>query len=117
MVRYKYYEQKQTANADCKQFVEAVEHFISTCPVLANEHNIKRHDSVCVCAALHCNLCKEMGVASDNSHWYDQVPKLVEIGHEGKVTILWNQQCELTELLLTTNRTSQSVTINKQHAC
>ena len=55
---------------------------------------------------LHFNICKEILVKSDSNHRYDQVPKLVETGHEGKVTILLNQQCELTELLLTTNRTS-----------
>jgi len=25
-------------------------------------------------------------------HWYDHVPKSVESSHEGKVTLLWNQQ-------------------------
>jgi hypothetical protein len=27
-----------------------------------------------------------------NKHWYDHVPWSVETSHEGKVTILWNQQ-------------------------
>ena len=45
-----------------------------------------RHDTVC--AELHCNICKEMGVKLYNEHWYDHVPKLVETGHEGKVTVL-----------------------------
>jgi len=35
----------------CKQFDEAVQHIISTCPVLAEEQYIKRHDTVC--AKLH----------------------------------------------------------------
>ena len=32
-----------------------------------------------------------MGVQLD---WYDHVPKLVETGHEGTVTIKWNQQVQ-----------------------
>jgi len=35
-----------------------------------------------------------------------RVPKSVETIHDGKVTTLCNQQCELTELFLTINRTS-----------
>jgi len=36
----------------------------------------------------------------------EHVPKRVETSHKSKVAILWNQQCEPTELLLTTNCTS-----------
>jgi len=32
------------------------------------------------------------GVKIDNEHRYDHVPKAVETSHEGKITILWNQQ-------------------------
>jgi len=31
-------------------------------------------------------------VKLDNEHWYDHVPKSVETSHEGRVTMLWNQQ-------------------------
>jgi len=41
-----------------------------------------------VCAELHFKICKEIGVKLDNKHRYDHVPKLVETGHEGKVTVL-----------------------------
>jgi len=37
-------------------------------------------------------LYKEIGVKLDNEHWYDDVAKSVKTSHEGKVTILWNQQ-------------------------
>ena len=37
-------------------------------------------------------ICKEIGVQLDNTHWYDHEQKSVETSHEGKVTILWNQQ-------------------------
>jgi len=30
----------------------------------------------------------------DKKHWYEHVPKSVETSHEGKVTILWNQQVQ-----------------------
>jgi hypothetical protein len=36
--------------------------------------------------------CKEIGVELENEHWNEQVPKLVEIIPESKVTILWSQQ-------------------------
>jgi hypothetical protein len=42
----------------------------------------------------------------DNKQLCDLVPKLVKTGHEVKCTILWNQQCEPTELLLIINRTA-----------
>ena len=34
------------------------------CLILAKEQYTKRHDSVC--AQLHFNICKEIGVKSDN---------------------------------------------------
>jgi len=46
---------------------------------------------------------------------YDHVPKSVNQSNEGKVTILWNQQCELIELFLTINWTSLSLIINKEN--
>ena len=46
-MQQKYYEQKQIANADTKQFAETVEHIISACSGLAKEQYIKRYDSVC----------------------------------------------------------------------
>jgi hypothetical protein len=45
-----------------------------------------------MCAQLHFNVCKEIGVKLDNEHWYERVPKLVVISHEVKVPMLWNQQ-------------------------
>ena len=74
----------------CKQFDENVEHIVSACSILAKEQYIKRYDTVC--AQLQFNICKERGVKLDNEHWYDHVPKSVQSHHEGKVTILWNQQ-------------------------
>ena len=64
---------------------------ISTCPILAKEQYIKRHDRVC--AQLHFNICKETGVQLDKKHCYEHVPKSVETSR-GKVTILWNQQVQ-----------------------
>jgi hypothetical protein len=58
----------------CTQFDETVAHIISACPILAKEKYIKRHDRVC--AELHFNICKEIGVELDNKHWYDHVPKI-----------------------------------------
>jgi hypothetical protein len=47
----------------CHQFEETVHHIMSACPILAKEQYIKRHDRVC--AQLHFNICKEIGVKLD----------------------------------------------------
>jgi hypothetical protein len=39
-------------------------------------------------------MCKEMGVKLDNERCYEHVQKLLEIGHEGKATVLWNKQVQ-----------------------
>ena len=49
-----------------------------------------RHDRVC--AQLHFNIFKEIGVKLDNENWYDHVPKSVRTNRAGKV--LWNQQVQ-----------------------
>ena len=70
----------------CKQFDETVEHIISACPVLAKEQYIKGHDRLC--AQIHFNIRKEIGVKLDNKHLYDHVTKSGETNRERKVTIL-----------------------------
>ena len=35
-----------------------------------------------------------MGVKLDKEHWYEHAPKWVETSHDGKVTILCNQQVQ-----------------------
>jgi hypothetical protein len=47
-----------------------------------------------VFAQLHFNICKETGVQLDKKHWYEHVPKSVETGQQGKVTILLYQQMQ-----------------------
>ena len=86
-----------------KQFDETEEHVILSCPLVANEQYIKRHDTVC--AQLHFNTCKEIGVKLENKHWYGHLSQSVETSHKGKATILWKDMCEPTELFLTMNRT------------
>ena len=55
-------------------------------PNIAKEQYIKRHDIVC--AQLHFNICKEIGVKFENKHYYDHIPRPVQTSHEGKVTTL-----------------------------
>jgi hypothetical protein len=99
----------------CKQFDKAVEHIIETCPLLAKQQYIQRHDIVC--AELHCNTFKEIGVILDNKHWYDHVPELDETSHEGNVTILRNQKVR-TDRTIPNNRSDIIIRNNKkEHAC
>jgi hypothetical protein len=52
----------------------------------------KGHDRVC--AQLHRNLRREIGVILDYEQCYDHVPKSVRTSREGLVTILRNQQVQ-----------------------
>ena len=36
----------------------------------------------------------------DSERWYEHVPKLLDTGHEGKTTILWNQQVQTDKTIL-----------------
>jgi len=76
-------------NNNNNKFDETTEHItcISTCPVLAKE-------KYTVWAELHFNMCREMGVKLDNERRYEHAPKLLETGHESKVTILWKKQVQ-----------------------
>ena len=47
-----------------------------------------------MCAQLHFNIWKEIGVKLNNEHWYEHAPKLVETSHDGKVTMLCNQHVQ-----------------------
>jgi hypothetical protein len=47
----------------CHQFEETADRIMSTCPILAKEQCIKRDDRVC--AQLHFNICKELGIKVD----------------------------------------------------
>jgi hypothetical protein len=48
----------------CHKFEETTDHIVSTCPILAMERYIKRHDRVS--AQLHFNIFKELGVKLDS---------------------------------------------------
>jgi hypothetical protein len=43
---------------------------------------------------LNCTIRKELVIKSDSEHWYEHVPKSVETGQVGKVTVLWNEQVQ-----------------------
>ena len=44
------------------------------------------------CVLRYTNIYKEIRVKLDIDIWNDHVPKSVGTSHEGKVTILWNQE-------------------------
>ena len=91
-----------------------MDHIISACPILAKEQYIKRNDRVC--AQLHFNICKETGVQLDKKHWYEHVPKSVERGQGGKVTILWNQQVQ-TDRTIPKNKPDVIIRDNEKKTC
>jgi len=98
----------------CKQFDETVEHIISACPILAEEQYIKRHDRVC--AQLHFNICKKIGVKLDKEHWYVYVPQSVKTCHAGKVSISWNQQSG-TDRTIPSNKPDIVIRDNRKGTC
>jgi hypothetical protein len=98
----------------CQQFYETIDHIISACSLLAKEQYIKRHDRVC--AQLHLNICKETGVQLDKKHWYEHVPKSVETGQGGKLTILWNQQIQ-SDRTIPKNKPDIIIRDNEKRTC
>ena len=97
----------------CQQFDETIDH-ISACPILAKEQYIKRNDRMN--AQLHFNTCKETGVQLDKKHWYEHVPKSVETGQQGNVTILWNQQVQ-TDRTIPNNKPDIIICDNEKRTC
>jgi hypothetical protein len=61
-------------------------------PNIGKKQYMKRQDRVC--AELHFNICKEIGVNLENEQWYKHVTKLVATDHGGQDTILQNQQAQ-----------------------
>jgi len=69
-----------------------------------------------VCAQLHFNICKETGVQLDKKHWYKHVPKSVETGQGGNVTILWNQQVR-SDRTIPNNKPDIIIHDNEKRTC
>jgi hypothetical protein len=69
-----------------------------------------------VCEQLHFNICKETGVQLDKKHWYEHVPKSVETGQGGNVTILWNQQVD-TDTTIPNNKPDIIIRDNEKRTC
>ena len=69
-----------------------------------------------MCAELHFNMCKEVGIKLENKHQYDHVPKSVETSHEDKVTILWHQQVR-TDRTIPNSKLDIIMCNNKQGTC
>jgi len=119
-IRTKYYATKilnTETDSKCRlshQFDETIDHIISACPILAKEQYIKRHDRLCT--QLHFNTCKETGVQLAKKHWYEHVPKSVETGQEGTVTILWNQQVQ-TDRIIPNNKPDIIIRDNEKRTC
>jgi hypothetical protein len=65
-LKTKYYETKYYKEEQQK-FGETLEHFITSCPIMAKEQYIERHDTVC--PHLLLDSCKEIWVKLDNVHW------------------------------------------------
>jgi hypothetical protein len=64
----------------------------------------------------YTNICKEVGVKLDNEHWNDHVTTSGKISHDGKVTMLWNQQVRLARTL-PNNKPDIIISDNKQGTC
>jgi hypothetical protein len=84
------------------------------CPILAKQQYIKRHDKVC--AQLHFNIRKELGVKLDRELWYEHVPKSAETRQVGKATILWDQQVQ-TDRTIPNNKPDIIIWDNEKGTC
>jgi hypothetical protein len=52
----------------------------------------------------------------EKKHWYEDVPKSVETGQGGKVTILWNQQVQ-TDRTILNNKLDIIIRDNEKRTC
>jgi hypothetical protein len=52
----------------------------------------------------------------DKKHWYEHVPKSVETGQEGNVTILWNQHVQANKTI-PTNKPDIIIRDNERRTC
>jgi hypothetical protein len=52
----------------------------------------------------------------DKNHWYEHIPKSVETGQGGKVTILWNQQVQ-TARTIPNNKSDIITRDNEKRTC
>ena len=50
------------------------------------------------------------------NHWYEHMPKSVETGQGGNVTILWNQQAQ-TDRTIPSNKPDIIIRDNKKRTC
>jgi hypothetical protein len=62
------------------------------------------------------NNNNNIGVKLDNEHWYGHLPKSVETSHEGKFSILWNQQVR-TDRTISNNKPDIVIHDNKKGTC
>ena len=69
-----------------------------------------------MCAQLHFNICKEIGVRLGKKHWYEHVPKSVETGQGGNVTILWKQIVQ-TDRTIPNNKPDIIIRDNEKRTC
>jgi hypothetical protein len=53
---------------------------------------------------------------NNNKHWYEHVPKSVETGQGGNVTILWNQQVQ-TDRTIPNNKPDIIIRHNQKRTC
>jgi len=52
----------------------------------------------------------------DKKHWYEHVPKSVETGQGGNITILWNQQVQ-TDRTIPNNKPDIIIRDNEKRTC
>ena len=69
-----------------------------------------------MCAQPHFNICKETGVQLDKKHWYEHIPKSVETGQRGNITILWNEQVQ-TDRTIPNNKPDIIICDNEKRTC
>ena len=81
---------------------------------MTKEQYVKRHDRVCV--KIHFTMRKEIGVKLDKERWYEPTPKFVEISHESKVTMLWDEHTK-SDRLIPNNKRDIIIRDNEKGTC
>jgi len=87
---------------------------ITAYPILAKEQYIK--------VTIECvhnytsTYVRKQGYNWTKKHWYEHVPKSVETGQGGNVTILWNQQVQ-TDRTIPNNKPDIIISDNEKRTC
>ena len=105
---------RQRADANCRicaRALETVDHLVSSCPVLAKDQYVTRHNAIV--AYLHWCLCRRYGAAAPRSSYTHTVAPVITVSD---VRLLWEFAVP-TDLPISANRPDLIVINDAEKTC